>query len=76
MNVLTAKERIYLGARERHNIVQKDDGDDGDDWDDAPSQIVLVVLVVLFVLGIVSLLDPRPGRNTSAMAMTIWLQWP
>ena len=29
MNELTTKERIYLGARERHNIAQEDDGDDG-----------------------------------------------
>ena len=63
MNVLIIKKRIYLNARERYNIIQKDDGDDGDDWDDASSQIVLIVLVVLFVLGIVSLLDPRSGRN-------------
>ena len=60
MNVLTARERIYLGAKERHNIIQEDDGDDGDD---ALSQIVLIVLVVLFVLGIVSLLDPGFDRN-------------
>ena len=51
MNELTAKERIYLGARERHNITLKDDGDD------APSQIVLSSFRP-FVLGIVSLLDP------------------
>ena len=28
MNVLTVKERIYLDARERHNIIQEDDKND------------------------------------------------
>ena len=34
MNELTARERIYLNARERHNIIQKNDRDDKDDRDD------------------------------------------
>ena len=34
MNELTVRERIYLGARERYNIVQEDDRDDKDDRDD------------------------------------------
>ena len=29
MNELIIKKRIYLGARKRHNITQKDNEDDG-----------------------------------------------
>ena len=52
MNVLTIKEKIYLGARERYNIAQKDDGTL------LPNRIVLSFFRP-FVLEIVSLLDPR-----------------
>ena len=63
MNILIIKERIYLNARKRYNIILKNDGDDGDDGDDALSQIVLVIFVVLFVLRIVSLLDLKFDHN-------------
>ena len=29
MNELIIKERIYLNAKKRHNIIRKNDGDDG-----------------------------------------------
>ena len=31
MNILTIKEKIYLNAKKRYNIIQKDDEDDEND---------------------------------------------
>ena len=35
INILIIKKRIYLNARERHNIIQKNNEDDEDDENNA-----------------------------------------
>ena len=50
MNKLTVRERIYLSARERYNIIRKDDEND------ALNQIVFSFFR-LFIFEIIFLLD-------------------
>ena len=57
MNILTIKEKIYLNAKKRYNIIQKNNEDDENDKNDALNQIVLFISIVFFVLDRVFLLN-------------------
>ena len=62
MNVLIIKERIYLNARERYNIIQKNNKDDEDDKTICQIRIVFSFFH-FFVLEIISLLNSEFDRN-------------